>query len=206
MRSESKPTLYAKRNDKGEFQLVCIYVDDMIYLGSSETLVVDFKMCMMREFEISDLGMLSYFLGLEVKQAEDRIFLSQNKYANDLLLKFGMHNCKAAATPMNTNEKLQLENGTKATDPSYFRRLIGELNYLTHIRPDIMYSLHGFSDRDWAVCIDDRKSVSGQSFNLGSGAISWSSRKRDIVTLSSSEAEYVFVTAAACQVVWLGRY
>lgn len=203
---------------------------------------------MQKEFEMSDLGSLQYFLGLEVKQAKDGIFCSQKKYAKDLLLRFGMHNCKVATTPMNTNEKLQLEDGTEPTHPSYYRSLIGGLNYLTHTRPDIMYSvsvlsrymhsptmqhlgaakrvlryiagtsefglwysstasynLVGFSDSDWASSVDDRKSTSGYAFNLGSAAISWRSKKQDVVALSSSEAEYIAVTSAVCQALWLRR-
>lgn len=66
-----------KRHDNGEFCIVCIYVDDMIYLGSFEILVAEFKSCMKKEFEMIDLGLLLHFLGLEVKQVEDGIFLSQ---------------------------------------------------------------------------------------------------------------------------------
>lgn len=90
---------------------------------------------------MSDLGKLQYFLRLEVNQVEGGIFLSQKKYAKDLLIRFHMKNCTAVATPMNTNEKLQLEDGTSATNPSYYKSLIGGLNYLTHTRPDIMYSV-----------------------------------------------------------------
>ena len=61
---------------------------------------------MKSECEMSDLGTLQYFLGLEVKQADDGIFVAQNKYAKDLLCRFHMKNCKTAATPMNTGEKL----------------------------------------------------------------------------------------------------
>ena len=247
-RSENEPTLYVKRHDSGDFCIVCIYVDDMIYLGSSESLVDEFKLCMEKEFEMTDLGKLQFFLGLEVKQGEDGIFVSQRKYARDLLFKFGMYNCKAAATPMNTNEKLQLADGTGAAEPSLYRSLIGGLNYLTHTRPDIMFSvsvlsrfmhnptkqhlgaakrvlryiagttdlgiwyssnsnfkLFGYCDSDWAGCVDDRKSTSGHVFCMGSGAISWSSKKQEVVALSSSEAEYIAATSATCQAVWLKR-
>lgn len=117
----------------------------MIYMGSCETLVAEFKLCMMKEFEMSDLGILQYFLGLQVKQVENGIFISQMKYAKDLLFKFGMHNCKVAVTPMNANEKFQLEDGTDLADPSHYISLIGGLNYLTHTRPDIMFSVNMLS-------------------------------------------------------------
>ena len=121
--------------------VICLYVDDMIYFGSSKSLVDDFKSSMMRNFEMSDLGLLKYFLGLEVNQDKDGIFISQKKYADDLLKKFHMMNCEAAATPMNINEKLQREDGTEKANSRLFRSLVGGLNYLTHTRPDIAFSV-----------------------------------------------------------------
>lgn len=67
------------------------------------------------------------------------------------------------------------------------------------------FRLFGFTDSDWAGCLDDRKSTSGYAFSLGSGVISWSSKKQEIVALSSSEAEYIAATASSCQAVWLKR-
>jgi len=96
---------------------------------------------MMNEFEMSDMGLLHYFLGLEVHQAEDGIFLSQRKYAKDLLTKFGLLNCKPAATPMNVGEKLQLKDGAEMDDARSFRSMVGGLIYLTHTRPDIAFSV-----------------------------------------------------------------
>uniref|UniRef100_A0A3Q7I494 Reverse transcriptase Ty1/copia-type domain-containing protein n=1 Tax=Solanum lycopersicum TaxID=4081 RepID=A0A3Q7I494_SOLLC len=198
-------------------------------MGSCKTLVAEFKSFMMKEFEMSDLGVLQYFLGLQKMV----YFVSQTKYAKNLLFKFGMHNCKAAVTPMNAHEKFQLKMATDLADPSHYRSLIGGLNYLTHTRPDIMFSAYtwsyqqhlgavrrvlryvagtvdfgtwyskdadfSLSDSDWAGSIDNRKSTSGNVFNLGSGR----SKKQDVVTLSSSKAEYVAVTSAACQALFL---
>ncbi|XP_060195157.1 secreted RxLR effector protein 161-like [Lycium barbarum] len=139
-----------------------------------------------------------------------------------------MVNCKVVATPMNINEKLCHDDGTEMDNATYFRSLVGGLNYLSHTRPDIAFSvgvvsrfmhspskLHlgaakrilryiaGTTDHGiWyskAGSIDDRKSTSGFLFNLGSGAISWSSKKQEVVALSTSEAEYIAATLAACQ-------
>ncbi|CAL5340443.1 unnamed protein product [Camellia sinensis] len=248
LRSENEPTLYMKKEGKNDFIIICLYVDDIIYTSSSSSLVAEFKSRMMHEFEMSDMGLLHYFLGLEVQQAEDGIFISQRKYAKDLLNKFGMLNCKPATTPMNINEKLQCEDGAEMADASRFRSLVGGLIYLTHTRPDIAFSvgmisrfmqhpskLHfgaakrvlryiagtmdygiwyskvfnfklcGFTDSDWASSLDDRRSISANVFTLGSGVITWSSKKQATVALSSSEAEYVAATSAACQAIWLRR-
>lgn len=117
MRSENEPTLYVKKEGTQDFIIVCLYVDDIIYTSSSMSLVNDFKAQMMNEFEMSDMSLLHYFLGLEVHQAMDGIFISQRKYASDLLEKFGMLHSKPADTPVNINEKLQQEDGAKRTYP-----------------------------------------------------------------------------------------
>jgi len=109
-RSENEPTLYVKKGTNG-FIVVCLYVDDIIYFSSSPKLLEEFKAAMMNQFEMTDLGLLQYFLSLEVKQGEDGIFLCQRKYAEDLLKKFHMEKCEAIRTPMNTNEKLQRDDG-----------------------------------------------------------------------------------------------
>ena len=145
MRSEKEPTLYLKKKGKNDFIIVCLYVDDIIYTSSSSFLVNEFKSQMMNEFEMSDMGLLHYFLGLEIQQAEDGIFISQRKYARDILSKFGMLNCKPAATPMNINEKLQHENGEEMTNARRFRSLVGGLIYLTNSRPDIAFPVGAIS-------------------------------------------------------------
>ncbi|KAM3287990.1 hypothetical protein P3S67_021420 [Capsicum chacoense] len=81
---------------------------------------------------MSDLGMLHYFLGLEVKQEIGGIFLSQRKYAMDLLKRFNIVNCNVGATPMNINEKLCRDDGSEMANATYFRSLVGGLNYLSH--------------------------------------------------------------------------
>ena len=95
-----------KKQDTIDFLLVCLYVDDMIYLGSSESIVAEFKASMMKSFEMSYLGLLHYFLGIEVLKSSDGIFISQGKYANDLLKRLNMLKCKSAPMPMNVNESL----------------------------------------------------------------------------------------------------
>ncbi|XP_049360646.1 secreted RxLR effector protein 161-like [Solanum verrucosum] len=236
------------KKEGNDFIIVCIYVDDIIYTGSSSSLLEEFKSQMMNEFETSNMGLLHYFLGLQFHQTEEGIFLSQRKYARDLLNKFGMLNCKPVATPMNISEKLQQVNEEELTDAKRFRSLVGGLIYLTHTRPDIEYHvgvisrfmqqplkvyygaakkvlryiagtldfgiwysktdnfiLCGYTNSDWASSLDDRRSVSANVFTLGSGVVTWSSKKQDTTSLSTSEAEYIAATSAACQAIWLRR-
>nr|GMD05942.1 Retrovirus-related Pol polyprotein from transposon TNT 1-94 [Ipomoea batatas] len=139
-RSENESTLYLKKQGN-EFLAVCLYVDDMIYMGSCESIIAEFKSSMMKKFEMTDMGLLHYFLGLEIKQGTDGIFLSQRKFAKDLLVKFQLTGCKPACTPMNINEKLPANDDTGAANAKMYRSMVGCLNYFSHTRPDIAHSV-----------------------------------------------------------------
>ena len=138
-RSENEPTLYVKRKGDYDFLVICLYVDDMIYMGSCESLIEEFKSCMMGKFDMLDLGLPHDFLGLEVDQCADEIFVSQKKYATDLLKRLNMLHCKSTSTPMNVNEKLVVNDGTGMANAKQFRSIVGGLNYLCHTRPDITF-------------------------------------------------------------------
>ncbi|XP_016562986.2 uncharacterized mitochondrial protein AtMg00810-like [Capsicum annuum] len=195
----------------------------------------------MNEFEMSDMGLLHYFIGLEVHQDEDGIFLSQSKYAMDFLIKFGLLNCKPAATPMNVGEKLQLNNRAQIDYARSFRSLVGVLIYLTHTCFDIAFSISvisrfmqqpskvhfgaakkvlcyiagtkdyeiwyshvsnfrlcGFIDSDYVGSLNDIRSISTYFFTLGSGVVTWTSKKQATTTLSTSEIKYISATSAVC--------
>ncbi|XP_021762535.1 uncharacterized protein LOC110727276 [Chenopodium quinoa] len=83
---------------------------------------------------MTDLGLMNYFLGMEVHQAEDGIFISQRKYANDVLKKFHMQNCKPVSTPLVVNEKLSRDDGQRQADTRQYMSLVGSLLYLTAAR------------------------------------------------------------------------
>ena len=110
-------------------------------MSSYRLLIDEFKAGMMNTFEMSDMGLMHYFLGLEVKQGHEEIFVSQKKYVENLLNKYNMQQCKKTLTPMNTNEKMQMQDGSGYTDPKLYRSLIRGLNYLVHTRPDISFSV-----------------------------------------------------------------
>lgn len=103
-------------------------------------MIEDFKRDLMKKYEMSDLGLLHYFLGIEIYQNKEDIFICQRKYARTLLEKFKMRDCKPVATPLIVNEKLSKEDGSKKVDESLYRSLVGSLLYLTITRPDIMYA------------------------------------------------------------------
>ena len=120
---------------------VMVYVDDIIFGGDSEEMCEKFAIVMKQEFEMSMLGDLSYFLGLQVHQNKSGIFLSQQKYAGEMLKKFQMEDCKPVGTPMVTGCKLSKEEKSPKVDQTLYRSMIGSLLYLTASRPDILQSV-----------------------------------------------------------------
>ena len=128
-------------NKSSEVLLLCLYVDDIIYMGSSSYMLKEFKQDMMKTFEMIDLGLLQYFLGLEVKQTAGLVHAGQKKYAEEVLKRVGMLNCTMISTLVNTNEKLQLNDNSGSVDAKRYRRIVGGLLYLTHTLPNLMFAV-----------------------------------------------------------------
>eukprot|EP00253_Pinus_taeda_P028053 PITA_28053 len=159
---------------------------------------------MKEEFEMTDMGFLRYFLGIEVDQNEKGIFISQARYVNQVLSRFNMQECKAAITPTVMGLKLSREDSSKDFDPSLYKSILGSLMYLTATMPDIMYAvslISRFMERPKEAHWQAAKRI----LRYDKGAISWASKKQSIVALSTTQDEYVAATAAACQAVWMRR-
>ncbi|KAK9064710.1 hypothetical protein SSX86_016092 [Deinandra increscens subsp. villosa] len=118
-----------------------IYVDDIILTTSSESLRARLLQHLSAEFAMKDLGSLSYFLGISVTRNGDTMFLSQEKYAREIIERASMQTCNPVATPVDTNPKLSASTGPVFEDPTLFRSLAGALQYLTFTRPDITYAV-----------------------------------------------------------------
>lgn len=134
-------TLFVKKRD-GEVLLVSLYVDDLIYTRSSKALLDEFKSSMMKEFAMTDLGKMKFFLGVEVIQDSQGIFINQQKYAEELLKKYGMEDCNSVKNPIVPGHKLSKLGAGEAVDPTMFKELVGSLRYLTATRPDLIYSVN----------------------------------------------------------------
>jgi hypothetical protein len=139
------PNLYYKFVN-GESLILVLYVDDL-FLTGAESLIVRCKYELASEFEMKDLGMMHYFLGLEVWQRDDEIFLSQEKYTVEILRRFGMLDCKSMATPMVSNLKKLSEppSDSDLIDPTMYRQLCGSLMYLVNTKPNICYVVSALS-------------------------------------------------------------
>ncbi|KAL5810693.1 hypothetical protein ACOSQ4_027261 [Xanthoceras sorbifolium] len=100
----------------------------------------DFKRRMVKEFEMTDIGIMAHFLSIEVVQREKGIFISQSNYAKEILKRFGMEKCNPVTTPVETGLELK-NNKIGDVDPTYFKSLVGSLRYLTCTKPDILYGV-----------------------------------------------------------------
>ncbi|GJZ17848.1 retrovirus-related pol polyprotein from transposon TNT 1-94 [Tanacetum coccineum] len=134
-------TLFTKKRDSNLI-IVQIYVDDIIFGSTCQELCDDFAKIMHDEFEISMMGELNFFLGLQIKQLEDDIFFNQLKYIKEMLKKFGLEDSKPMKTPISTETKLTKDVEGEFVDNTKYRGMIGSLLYLTASRPDIMFNVY----------------------------------------------------------------
>ncbi|GJQ95123.1 putative ribonuclease H-like domain-containing protein [Tanacetum coccineum] len=137
-RGKIDKTLFIRR-DKGDILLVQVYVDDIIFGSTKKSLCTEFEKMMHKKFQMSSMGELTFFLGLQVKQKEDEIFISQDKYVTEILKKFSFTDVKTASTPMETQKPLLKDEDGEEVDVHLYRLMIGSLMYLTSSRPDIMF-------------------------------------------------------------------
>ncbi|KAK9074370.1 hypothetical protein SSX86_006968 [Deinandra increscens subsp. villosa] len=242
--SRADPSLFVFKRDSCILYLL-VYVDDLILTGNQEDTIATFITKLHHEFAIKDLGNLSYFLGLEVISNTSGLFLSQTRYARDILERAKMLDAKPMATPLASNITFTT-SGQPFEDPTLYRSLVGALQYLTITRPDISYAVNqvsqflqaptiahfqsvkrilryikgtldfgltfsrskssnilGYSDADWARCIETRRSTYGYSIYLGGNLVSWSAKKQPTVARSSCESEYRAMASTAAEIVWV---
>jgi hypothetical protein len=158
-KSDANPNLYYII--RGEDTLILIlYVDDLFITGA-EDLIAECKLRFASEFEMSDIGLMHYFLGMEVWQEEGHIFLEHGKYAADILSRFQMEDCRPMSTPMVTNWKKLSASDSQLVDAIVYRQLIGSLMYLVNTRSDICFAVNTLSQRaegcslDWGkTCVE----------------------------------------------------
>ena len=139
-RCDYEHTLFVKTEEGGKrFLIVSLYVDDLIFTGNDACMFESFKSSMKVEFDMMDLGKMKYFLGVEVLQTLEGIYLSQKKYACELLEKFGLQNANSVKNTIVPDFKLLEEGEGARIDAIVYKQLIGSLVYITTTRPDLMY-------------------------------------------------------------------
>ena len=144
MTSHYDSALFLCRTDKGTI-LLLMYMDDMIITGNNLSGIRELKDFLSQQFEMKDLGHLSYFLGLEIAHSTDELYITQAKYASELLSQVGLTNSKPVDTLVEFNAHLTPSGGKPLSNPSLYRRLVGSLVYLTVIRSNISYAVHQVS-------------------------------------------------------------
>jgi hypothetical protein len=240
--------LFTKKNGAGKIIIVSIYIDDLIFTGDDKDMMCDFKRSMLREFDMTYLGSMRFFLGIEVLQRIDDIFIYQKKYALEILKRFEMLESNEVSSSIVPGFKVNKDEDGITVDETYFKQLVGILMYLTATRPDMMFvtslirrfmakptelhvqaakralrylkgtvnygipykkdeddGLFAFTYSDYAGDVEYRNSTNGYVFLLSSGAVTWSSKKQPIVTLSTTEVEFVAAAVCACQAIWMKR-
>ncbi|XP_070049352.1 uncharacterized mitochondrial protein AtMg00810-like [Nicotiana tomentosiformis] len=156
------------------------------------------------EFEMSMMGELNFFMGLQIKQTPTGTMIHQQKYIKELLKNFNMECSKSIDSPIATAVKLDLDEEEKSVEQKLYRGMIGSLLYLTLSMPAIVFSvglgynfdLVGYVDADYAGFHVDRKITSGTTHFLGPFLVSWGTKKQNSVALFTAEAKYV--AAASC--------
>ncbi|GJT67510.1 retrovirus-related pol polyprotein from transposon TNT 1-94 [Tanacetum coccineum] len=209
------PTMFTRRHG-GDILLVQVYVDDIIFGSTNPDFLKRFANLMKNNFEMSMMGELKFFLGLQVYQSPRGIFISQSQYAIELLKKHGLDECVSLSTPMAT-ERLDADLQGTPTDQTTYRRMIGGLMYLTASRPDIAFATFVCARYQARLTVKHLKEVKRifrylrQSYNIGLWypkdsefeliAYSDADHARYCTAMSTAEAEYVSQSTCCAQVI-----
>eukprot|EP00253_Pinus_taeda_P023120 PITA_23120 len=195
----------------GEEPLILVlYVDHLIITGA-ERLIEHCKRYLEAEFEMKYIGLMHYFLGLEVWQEEGHFFLGKGKYIVDILGRLHMDDCKPMSTLMITNCKKLHASNSRLVDPTLYRKVIGSLMYLVNTRPNICFAVNTMSQFmckprkvHWVAAKQILRYLHGTvDYGLD---YRWEDGVRlESVALSSVEAEYMASSLASCEAIWLRK-
>ncbi|GKD81599.1 putative ribonuclease H-like domain-containing protein [Tanacetum coccineum] len=190
--------VYIKLLEPGDILLVQVYVDDIIFGSTRKEMCAEFKKMMHKKFQMSSIGELIFFLGLQVIQKDDRIFISQDKYVNEILKKFGFLTVKTVSTPMETSKPLMKDDNAEDVDI-----LKGQPKLGLWYPNDSPFDLEAYINNDYAGASLDMKSTTGGCQFLWSRLISWQCKKQIIVTNYTTEVEDVAASNCCGHVLWI---
>ncbi|XP_015934193.1 uncharacterized mitochondrial protein AtMg00810-like [Arachis duranensis] len=196
----------------------------MIITGDNVDGIFDLKASFHHTFEMKDLDFFSYFLGLDVIFSDDDIYLSQVKYASDLLARARITDSHTESTPLEPNVRFTPMDDTILVNHTLYQQLVGGLVYLTVTRPDVAYLVHvlsqflsaphtthyaAYSDADWAGDPTDCHSITSYCLFLGDSLIFWQAKKQTFTARLSTETEYdalANINAEVVSIRWLLEY
>ncbi|XP_019258057.1 PREDICTED: uncharacterized protein LOC109236340 [Nicotiana attenuata] len=198
--------------------ILVVYVDKIILTGTDFTKIFALKSFLHDQFKIKDLGLVNYFLSIEVLYTSSGVLLHQRKFIHDLLDEFHSLECTPVTCPLELNVKLKakevqhLSQFMQQPCHPHMKAALHLLRYLkgsadsgVFYNNDPAMSLQLFCDSDWASCTDSKRSVIGFCIFLGGSLVGWKSKKQLVVSLSSAEAEYRSMSKAVAEVTWLSR-
>jgi hypothetical protein len=134
-----KYVIYVKIKESGDTLIVCLYVDDLIFIGNNVKMFKDFKQTMIKEFEMMDIGLMTYYLGIEIKQEEYGIFVNQEKFIKEILKNFKMKDCAKVNTRIECGEKMSKNDKVEKINSTIFESVIRSLRYLICTHLDILF-------------------------------------------------------------------
>ncbi|GJY43690.1 retrovirus-related pol polyprotein from transposon TNT 1-94 [Tanacetum coccineum] len=219
------PILFTRKTGK-HILLVQIYVDDIIFASTDPKACEIFSYEMSSKFQMSMMGQMSFFLGLQVSQNPGGIFINQSKFALEILKKFGMDSCDPVDTPMVDRLKLDEDPLGIPVDQTRFRSMVGSLMYLTVSRPDLVFALcmcaryqasptkkhlealkrvfrYFRGTINWGLWYPKDTAMALTAYADADHAVSWSSKKQKSAVISTTEAEYIAMSGCCAQILWM---
>ncbi|KAG8473168.1 hypothetical protein CXB51_035114 [Gossypium anomalum] len=202
-RSSFDSCVYFKKNSDGSFVYLFLYVDDMLIAAKDKGEIRKVKAQLSKEFEMKDLGPAKKILGIEIlrDRKASKLYLSQKGYIEKVLCRFNMQSAKPISTPLATHFRLSSALSLQSND---------EIEYMSHVPYSSAVGslitrdgVIGYVDADFAGDLDRRRSLTGYVFTIGVCAISWKATLQTTVALSTTEAEYMAITEACKEVIWL---
>ncbi|GJU58100.1 retrovirus-related pol polyprotein from transposon TNT 1-94 [Tanacetum coccineum] len=188
------PTLFTRKIGKHIF-LVQIYVDDIIFASTDPKACDIFSKEMSLKFQMSMIRQMSIFLGLQVSQSPEGIFINQSKYALEILTKYGIHMSGLVNTPMIDRSKLDEEPLGILVDQTRFRGMVNSLMYLTANRPDLVFTM--------CMCAGYQAKPTKKHLKAIKRVFCWSSKKQKSIAILTTEAEYIAMSGCYAQILWM---
>eukprot|EP00253_Pinus_taeda_P030753 PITA_30753 len=198
---------------EGKQLIIVLYVNDLILRGDDQ-FIISCKEALVRELEMKDMGLMHRFLGMEVWQKDGEVFVSQGKYANEILSRFHMEKCKLMQTPLADLCFVVNQLSQATVQPAKLFWKVAK-HVLRYLRDTSQYGLwyrwlegvklQGFTDAGWVGSPPNQKSTSRGIFNLGSVTVSWYNRKERSVSLNLVQVEYMAASQAACEAIWMRK-
>ncbi|GJR53402.1 retrovirus-related pol polyprotein from transposon TNT 1-94 [Tanacetum coccineum] len=218
-------TLFTQKTGK-HILLVQIYVDDIIVASTNAKACEIFSNEMSLKFQLSMIGQMSFFLGLQVLQSPGGIFINQSKFALKILKKFGIDSCDPVDTPMVDRLKLDEDPLEIPVDQTRFRSMVGSLVYLTACRPDLVFAVcmcaryqasptkkhlealkrvFWYLRRtiNWGLWYPKDTAMALTAYADVNHAVSWSSKKQKSIAISTTKAEYIAMSGCCAQILWM---